>query len=109
MTESGGRGLLEVLDEAAADLEAAERRPATGGEHVEWSIAGRVFASASRDRAEFRLAPEVAAAALRTPDTLTSDRGRDWVAFTPPEVDRFAIDRATAWLASAWRRADGEA
>jgi hypothetical protein len=108
VTEAGGTGLLEVLDEAAARLEAVERRPATGGDAVEWSIGGRVFAAATSDRATFRLAPEVAAAALRTPDTMASDRGRDWVAFAPAEVDQYAIDRATAWLASAWRRADGE-
>ena len=45
---------------------------------------------------------------LRTPDTADSARGADWVAFSPPELDQHAIDRATAWLASAWRRADGE-
>jgi hypothetical protein len=50
----------------------------------------------------------VAKAALRTPDTAGSGRGVDWVAFSPPELDQHAIDRATAWLASAWRRADGE-
>ena len=50
----------------------------------------------------------MASAALRTPDTAASPRGSDWVAFAPAELDRHAIDRATAWLASAWRRADGE-
>jgi hypothetical protein len=98
--------LRGVLEAAAADLEAADRRAA--GDGVEWSIGGIVFASAQGGRAEFRLAPPVAAAALRTPDTAASPRGGDWVAFAPTELDRHAIDRATAWLASAWRRADGE-
>jgi hypothetical protein len=97
-----------VLDEAAADLEDAERSGATNGDAVTWSIGGVPFATVTGGRAEFRLDPLVAAAALRTPDTAASPRGKDWVAFSPAELDRHAIDRATAWLASAWRRADGE-
>jgi hypothetical protein len=30
------------------------------------------------------------------------------VAFAPKQLDGHAIDRAAAWLASAWRRADAE-
>jgi hypothetical protein len=30
------------------------------------------------------------------------------VTFRPTVLDRHAVDRATAWLGSAWRRADGE-
>jgi hypothetical protein len=100
--------LAVVLEEAAADLEDAERSAATNGDTVDWSIGGVTFAAVTGSRAEFRLDPMVAAAALRTPDTALSPRGRDWVAFEPAELDRHAIDRATAWLASAWRRADGE-
>jgi hypothetical protein len=100
--------LAAILDEAALELEDAERSAASYGDAVEWSISGITFASVHGERAEFRLDPMVAAAALRTPDTAPSPRGGDWVAFAPPELDRHAIDRATAWLASAWRRADGE-
>jgi hypothetical protein len=100
--------LLAVLDDAAADLEEVERRQPGDGSGVEWSIGGRVFAWADGGRAEFRLSPPVASAALRTPDTAASSRGSDWVAFAPAELDQHAVDRATAWLASAWRRADGE-
>jgi len=100
--------LAAILDEAAAELEDAERSGATNSDAVEWSIGGITFAVIAAGRAEFRLAPPVAAAALRTPDTQPSSRGSDWVAFEPAELDRHAIDRATAWLASAWRRADGE-
>ena len=57
------------------------------------------------DAAEFRLDPLVAKAALRTPDTSPSKRGADWVRFSPAAVDGHAVDRAQAWLASAWRRA----
>lgn len=100
--------LAAVLDEAGADLEDAQRSAASSGDTVEWSIGGITFAAVGGGQAEFRLDPMVAAAALRTPDTAPSSRGRDWVAFAPSELDRHAIDRATAWLASAWRRADGE-
>ena len=55
--------------------------------------------------AEFRLDPAVAAAAQRTPDTSASERGPDWVRFSPTDVDDHAIDRAAAWLGSAARRA----
>ena len=105
---AGEGGLAAVLEEAAATLEDAEQTEDGTTGAVTWSIAGRLFATVVRDRAEFRLDTAVAAAALRTPDTSPSGRGADWVAFAPAELDRHAIDRATAWLASAWRRADGE-
>jgi hypothetical protein len=56
---------------------------------------------------EFRLDPIVARAALGTPDTSASSRGPEWVAFSPAELDRFAVDRALAWLGAAHRRASG--
>jgi hypothetical protein len=101
---AGGIGAL--LEATAADLEAVVRQAVGGG--VEWSTGGIVFAAVSGDRAEFRLARPVVAAALRTPDTSASDRGPDWVAFAPHDLDGHAVDRAAAWLASAWRRADAE-
>lgn len=102
-------GLAAAVEEAASRLEAVDRRE--DGGVTAWSIGGIVFAALERgprDRAEFRLAPAVVAAALRTPDTAQSTRGADWVGFAPLEVDGHALDRATAWLDSAWRRADGE-
>ncbi len=57
--------------------------------------------------AEFRLDPAVAAAAVRTPDTSPSQRGRDWVRFAPATLDPHAVDRAVAWLGSAARQARG--
>lgn len=98
--------LEEVLLAIAGELEAAESRPTAGGR--EWSIGGIVFAATGPEGAEFRLSRPVAAAALRTPDAAPSPRGPDWVAFRPPLLDRHALDRAEAWLTSAWRRADGE-
>jgi hypothetical protein len=67
--------------------------------------AGTPFAAMDGDALEVRLDPAVAAAALRTPDTDASSRGPAWVRFDPPELDRMAIDRATAWLEYAWRHA----
>jgi uncharacterized protein GlcG (DUF336 family) len=108
VTDEPAQNLTALLEDAAGELEAVDRTEDAVTGAVEWSIAGRAFASAVGRRAEFRLDPAVAAAALRTPDTSRSGRGGDWVAFSPGALDRHAIDRATAWLASAWRRADGE-
>jgi hypothetical protein len=106
MTDAPAGGIGAVMEAAATDLEAVDRLVVGGG--LEWSTGGIVFAAVDDDRAEFRLARPVVAAALRTPDTKASDRGPDWVAFAPGVLDGHAIDRATAWLASAWRRADAE-
>ncbi len=100
-----------IVGDAAAKLSGVERRDSDGG--TEWSIGGALFATVSRapggtpERAEFRLDPVVLRAALGTPDTARSPRGDDWVAFSPPDLDRIAIDRAIAWLGSAHRRAFG--
>jgi hypothetical protein len=90
--------------EALVGVSATE--DATGG--LIWDRTGRPFATASPDRltAEFRLDPAVAAAALRTPDTRPSRRGPDWISFSPETLDEHASDRAEAWFASAWRRAE---
>jgi hypothetical protein len=97
--------LGELLVEAAADLPGIETATSPGGD-VTWTRGGRAFAAAAGDgsRAEFLLDPAVAAAALRTPDVASSERGPSWVAFAPTELDDHAADRAVAWLASAHRR-----
>jgi hypothetical protein len=97
--------LADVLDEAVATVGRVER--SASDRAVEFLVDGRPFAALTGDAAEFRLEPVVARAALGTPDTMASARGPDWVAFRPPELDRFATDRATAWFLSAWRRARG--
>jgi hypothetical protein len=103
MTDGPTGGLGALVEMAAADLVGADRHER--GTVVEWSAGGIAFAAIEGNRAEFRLARPVAAAALRTPGTAASARGPDWVAFAPDELDSHAIDRAEAWLASAWRRA----
>jgi len=95
--------LAQALEEALSDLEEVERADSSGG--VEWRRGGRPFAALVGAAAEFRLDPLVANAALRTPDTAASKRGVDWVRFSPAVIDGNAVDRAQAWLASAWRRA----
>jgi hypothetical protein len=96
--------LAEAVDDAAGRLAGVERREMAGG-GTEWLVAGRPFAAAGTATVEFRLDPVVARAALGTPDTSVSARGPEWVAFSPGELDRFAVDRAVAWLGAAHRRA----
>jgi hypothetical protein len=95
--------LAEALAEAAAELPGVEAIGSGGT--TEWTAGGRPFAAAAGANADFQLSPVVARAALGTPDTAPSPRGRDWVTFSPPELDRFALYRATAWFASAYRQA----
>lgn len=90
---------------AAGDLPGAASTLDPDGRLV-WSRAGRAFATVSGDgnEAEFCLEPSVAEAAARTPDVESSGRGPGWVRLTPSELDDGTIDRAVAWLASAYRR-----
>lgn len=100
--------LAEALAEAAAGLDPIEPRSGAGGV-VEYLRAGRLVAilEAGGAAASFLLSPAVADAALRTPDTAPSTRGRGWITLRPTLLDSHAIDRATAWLESAWRHAGG--
>ena len=73
---------------------------------VEFTRGERAFAVVEDDGAvSFRLAAAVATAAVRTPDTEPSERGRGWVTLRPSTVDDHALDRARAWFESAWRAA----
>jgi hypothetical protein len=94
--------LAEALDAAAAAVPDVSRREVPAG--TEWATGQTVFAALAGDTASFRLDPVIGLAALGTPDTARSPRGEDWVDFTPPVLDRIAVDRAAAWFASAWRR-----
>jgi len=97
--------LAEVLGEAAGDLAGAE--VAQGPVATIWSIGGQPFAALSVGTAEFRLDAVLAPAARRTEDTTGSPRGKEWVAFSPAILDRYAEDRLRAWFAAAYRRAAG--
>ncbi|HET9615384.1 MAG TPA: hypothetical protein VFP22_11275 [Candidatus Limnocylindrales bacterium] len=97
------RSAADGLDDVVATDSAAEGvDPAA----TSWSVRGRPVAILAGGRAEFRLDPLVARAALRTPDTTSSTRGPDWVAFAPVALDDAAVDRAEAWFLSAVRRAE---
>ena len=94
-------GLLAELSSRLSQLTTAD----VGGT-TEYRRGGRAFACVSPNGvAEFRLHPEVADAARRTVDAGTSERGAEWVRFTPRQLDRHAADRAEAWFLSAWRAA----
>jgi hypothetical protein len=100
----------ETLDERVEavleDLDGITRR--RDGEAVLLMTGtGRVFAVLGDDLLEVGLDAPVAAAALRTPDTRPSPRGAGWIAFAPATIDRFALDRAEAWVRLAHRRATG--
>ena len=99
--------LREVLEQEATELPGAAPSLDRDGS-ITWSRAGRAFAIVSADGStgEFALDPAVADAATRTPDVSLSTRGPGWVTFTPKDLDDHAADRATAWLASAHRRAE---
>jgi len=95
--------LLDVLTSAAEGLPGIETEGR--GDALRWSGGDVLFATLEDDRAEFRLDPLVARAALRTPDTSASPRGPEWVIFAPSVLDDGAVDRAEAWFLSAHRHA----
>ena len=97
--------LDERVEAVIDDLRGVER--SRDGTSVAYAVAGRVFARLGEDRLEAALDATVAKAALRTPDTAVSPRGAGWIAFTPRTVDRYALDRAEAWVRLAHRRAGG--
>lgn len=95
--------LAELFAELAAHV--GEVSESTSDEATEYRRGSTLFAVAGPDQVELRLNPEVAEAARRTPATSATPRGAEWVRFSPPVVDEYALDRAEAWFLSAWRRA----
>lgn len=99
----------ETLDErveaVVEDLDRVQR--VRDGESITYQVDGQPIAVLLPEMLEVSLDPAVAKAALATADTLASPRGRGWIAFSPATVDRFALDRAEAWVRSAHRRAAG--
>jgi hypothetical protein len=95
--------LRDVLAGAAEEAGVPETEAPA---EIRWSAGSGPFAVlSSGGRAEFRLDPAVARAALRTPGTSPSARGPEWVAFEPAVIDDGAVDRAEAWFLAAHRRA----
>jgi hypothetical protein len=99
--------LGDRLAAATIELPGTETTATPDGGLV-WSRGTRPFASASADGsiAEFGLDPVVADAACRTPDVAPSGRGSGWISLAPVELDEQTVDRAVAWLASAYRRVE---
>jgi antitoxin (DNA-binding transcriptional repressor) of toxin-antitoxin stability system len=97
--------LDERIEAVVEDLEGVER--VRDGESVRYLAGGRPFAVLLPEGLEVSLDAAVARAALRTADTLASPRGAGWIAFSPEAIDRFALDRAEAWVRSAHRRVTG--
>jgi hypothetical protein len=77
------------------------------GDHWTWSRDGKPFAALTGSTVELRIGTAIAVAAVRTPDTAPSEKGYEWIAFTPGTLDGHARDRLEAWFAAAYRRATG--
>lgn len=110
---ASGGGSVGVVAAIRAELvaRAADRggiEQVAVGEAVEFRVRGRPIAVAETGSISFRLSAPVARAAAATPDAAPSSRGPDWVRFAPVELDRFALDRATAWFDLALRLAAGD-
>ena len=101
----GDESLDERVEAVIGDLDRVERT--RDGESVTYLAGGKPFAVLMPDVLEVALDPTVAKAALKTGNTIASSRGSGWIAFTPETIDRFALDRAEAWIRSAHRRATG--
>jgi hypothetical protein len=106
---AAGDAVDETLDDRVEavidDLGGVER--ILDGEARRFAVGGRPFATLDGDRLEAALDAAVAKAALRTPDTAASPAGAGWIVFSPVTVDRYALDRAEAWVRLAHRRASG--
>ncbi len=103
-TETPTPTLRDLALETIDDLDDVTAAP--DGEATLFSRAGHPFVALTERELEVRLEPLVATAALRTPDTTKSSRGRGWVRFSPAALDRFAADRVIAWIEHAWRHAE---
>jgi hypothetical protein len=97
--------LDERIEGVVEDLDGVVRR--RDGAFVTYLARGAAFAVLAPDAVEVALDAAVAKAAVKTPGATPSRRGPGWIVFTPRVVDRFALDRAEAWLRSAYRRAVG--
>ena len=88
------------IEQAAAMVEGLDRRADADG--IGYSLEGVLFAVVGNGHASFRLRPDVADAALKTPDVRAGARP-GWVELRAPHPDQFALDRASSWFASAAR------
>ena len=88
--------LPELVAAIAGQFDDVTRHETPAG--IDYLVRDRPFVRVAGERAAFRLRPEIAVAASRTPNTTPSSEGPDWVTFAPPRLDRYGVDRATAWF-----------
>ncbi len=93
--------LATRIEATAAAIDGVERRAVPDG--TRYLLDGVEFAAVSGAGATFRLRPDIAEAALKTPDVRHGEAGAGWVELRPSHVDQFALDRATSWFAAAAR------
>ncbi len=98
-----GDELAARIEQAAVTVEGIERQADPDG--VRYSVDGVLFAVVAAGRASFRLRPDVAEAALATPDVHAASLGPGWVELRPAGPDQFALDRASSWFTAAARYA----
>ena len=103
VTEDAEQTLSALLEELREGFSDTQRRDGPAGR--DYLVGAQPFARLQGGRAEFRLRPEIAAAAARTGDTSTSPLGHEWVAFSPKHLDQYALDRAQSWFELAHRLA----
>jgi hypothetical protein len=102
------RIIIEAAEEAAAGGGNGTIGRQSGSDATEWTWGARqiVIAVTKGGMAEIRLRPDVAKAAMKTPDVTPSALGSSWVAFIPRVIDRFAEDRLRAWFLFAAREVE---
>ena len=88
--------LAALLDDLAEEFVDVQRRMSAG--YVDYLVGTQEFARLTGATAQFRLRPEIALAAIRTPSATSSPLGREWVSFSPTAFDQYALDRAQAWF-----------
>ncbi|MDA8203252.1 MAG: hypothetical protein M0Z49_10935 [Chloroflexi bacterium] len=98
-----GGQLQARIEQVAATIEGLERRVDEDGIH--YAIDGVAFAVVWGGHASFRLRPDIADAALKTPDVHAGSQGPGWVELAAPEPGQFALDRASSWFAASARYA----
>ena len=97
--------MVELLEETADLADPVE--VTAGPDGTTYLIGGRPFAWASGLVFEAQLGPDIASAALRTPDVTSSTRGPGWIRLQPAEIEDHAADRVVAWFEMARRIAAG--
>jgi hypothetical protein len=97
--------MVQLLEETADLDDPVEVTAALDGSS--YLLAGRAFAWAGGLAFEAYVGPDIAAAALRTPDVTPSPRGPGWIRLAPVAIDDHAADRVVAWFEMARRIAVG--